>query len=110
MPHHFHYIRLRTNEKERKQTVGMKVKLCEDGKAYILMPLPEGISQEEVDVAVTAGQIKVLDGMMTDEPQSWEVRDGELWWDGQPPEHTWQKTLDTEGFLLYATFRFAKQK
>ncbi|MBQ7612922.1 MAG: hypothetical protein IJU92_07625 [Spirochaetaceae bacterium] len=88
----------------------MKVKLCEDGKAYILMPLPEGISQEEVNAAVTTGQIKVLDGMMTDEPQSWEVRDGELWWDGQPPEHAWQKVLDTEGFLLYATFRFAKQK
>ena len=65
--------------KERKKTVGMILEVCENGKLYALMPLPENVSKEEVEAAVKAGAIKVRDGMMTDDPFVWQERDGELW-------------------------------
>ena len=41
--------------KERKNTVGTILEVCEDGKLYALMPLPEGVSKEEVEAAASAG-------------------------------------------------------
>ena len=58
--------------KERRQTIGGQIAVCEDGKLYMLMPLPEGVSKEEVDQAAAAGIIKLYDGMMTDERTGWE--------------------------------------
>ena len=48
--------------KERQKTVGTILEVCEDGKLYALMPLPEGVSKEEVEKAAKAGIIKVRDG------------------------------------------------
>ena len=50
--------------KERKKTIGMQIKICDDGKMYMLMPLPEGVSQAEVDKAVAAGYFTLVDGMI----------------------------------------------
>lgn len=57
--------------KERRKMIGGQIAVCEDGKLYMLMPLPEGVSKEEVDKAVKAGVIKLYDGMMTDDPKAW---------------------------------------
>ena len=65
--------------KDRRNMIGGQNAVCEDGKLYMLMPLPEGVSKEEVDKAVKAGVIKLYDGMITDDPKAWEERDGELW-------------------------------
>ena len=101
--------------RERKKMVGMQVRICEDGKLYLLSPLPEGVSQEEVDKAVSAGMITLLDGMMTDRPMTWEERDGELWYDtgiegevfGEKAD-SWVKAIDEDGFFTFATTRFVK--
>lgn len=101
--------------RERKKMIGMQVKICEDGKLYLLSPLPEGVSQEEVDKAVSAGMITLLDGMMTDRPMAWEVRDGELWYDtgiegelfGEKAD-SWVKAMDEDGYFAFATTRFVK--
>ena len=101
--------------RERKKMIGMQVKICEDGKLYLLSPLPEGVSQEEVDQAVSAGMITLLDGMMTDRPMAWEVRDGELWYDtgiegelfGEKAD-SWVKAMDEDGYFAFATTRFVK--
>ncbi|MBE6615697.1 MAG: hypothetical protein E7631_10395 [Ruminococcaceae bacterium] len=96
--------------KERKQMIGGQIAVCEDGKLYMLMPLPEGVSREEVDKAVEAGIIKLYDGMMADEPRVWEERDGELWLEvGEGmSEDGWVKASDGEGFLLFMTTRYVK--
>ncbi|MBQ9135392.1 MAG: hypothetical protein IJX66_04795 [Lachnospiraceae bacterium] len=95
--------------KERKKTVGMLLEVCEDGKLYVLMPLPDGVSQEEVEAAVKAGVIKVRDGMMTDEPCDWQERDGELWVNiGQSDEYM-QFSGDGE-FLTMVTTRYERLK
>ena len=38
--------------KERKQLTSSCVEICEDGNLYMLIPLPEGVDQAEVDAAV----------------------------------------------------------
>lgn len=101
--------------RERKTMVGTVVKICEDGKLYLLSPLPEGVSKEEVDKAVQAGMFTLVDGMMADRPMAWEERNGELWYDtgiegevfGEKAD-TWAKGIDENGFFTFATIRFAK--
>ena len=96
--------------KERRNMIGGQIAVCEDGKLYMLMPLPEGVSKEEVDKAVKAGVIKLYDGMMTDDPKAWEERDGELWLEvGEGmSESGWVKLSDDDGHLLFMTTRYTK--
>lgn len=101
--------------RERKKMAGMQVKICEDGKLYLLSPLPEGVSQKEIDQAVSAGVITLLDSMMADRPLVWEERDGELWYDtgiegevfGEKAD-SWVKAIDEDGYFTFATTRFVK--
>ena len=92
---------------ERKKNVGMVLEVCEDGKLYVLMPLPDGVSQEEVEAAVKAGVIKVREGMMTDEPYEWQERDGELLVNMGMSEEPEQFSGDGE-FLTMVTTRFER--
>ena len=96
--------------KERQQMIGGQIAVCEDGKLYMLMPLPEGVSKEEVDKAVKAGVIKLYDGMMTDDPKAWEERNGELWLEvGEGmSEDGWAKLSDDDGNLLFMTTRYVR--
>ena len=64
--------------RECKKIIDTFIKLREDGKLYMLMPLPEGIPSEEVNEAVSAGVIKLVDGAMADEPKNWELYDGKF--------------------------------
>ena len=96
--------------KERRKMVGGQIAVCEDGKLYMLMPLPEGVSKEEVDEAVKAGIIKLYDGMITDDPKAWEERNGELWLEvGEGmSEDGWVKLSNDDGYLLFMTTRYTK--
>ena len=96
--------------KERKKTVATLLEVCEEGKLYVLMPLPEGVSKEEVETAVKAGVIKVRDGMMTDEPFTWQERDGELWVDMGMGEDGFVNFSEEEGFLTMLTTRYERMK
>lgn len=98
--------------KERRQMVGGQIAVCEDGKLYMLMPLPAGVSQEEVDQAVKAGIIHLYDGMMTDEPKAWEERDGALWLEvGEGmSEDGWVQISEEDGYLHFMTIRYVKSK
>ena len=94
--------------RERKSMIGMQIEICEDGKMYTLMPLPEGVTQEEVDAAVASGEIALRDGMMMNGPASWEERDGVLWYTTELSEDGWTRGSDEEGFLFFMTIRFVK--
>lgn len=48
----------------------------EDGNLVFLTPLPEGVSQAEVDAAVATGKIKLRDGMMLTQKNRWKVENG----------------------------------
>lgn len=99
--------------KERKKMIGMLVKICEDGKLYLLSPLPEGVSHHK---ALSAGVITLLGSMMTDRPMAWEVRNGELWYDtgiegevfGEKAD-SWIKAIDEDGYFTFAASQFVRK-
>ena len=101
---------------ERRKMLGMFIKICEDGRLYMMTAIPEDIPQEEIDKAVSAGVIKLVDGAMADEPMSWELRDGELWFDtgieGEVYDEevsSWVNPIDENGFFNFMNFRFIKE-
>ena len=102
--------------RERRRMADTFIKICEDGKLYMMMPLPEGVSQEEIDKAVAAGVIKLVDGAMADDPKAWELRDGEFWFDtgieGEVYDEkvsSWVNPIDENGFFNFMNFRFIKE-
>ena len=94
--------------RERQSMIGMQIEICEDGKLYMLMPLPEGVTKEEVDAAVASGEISIRGGMMTNGFASWEERDGVLWYTTDLSEDGWTKGSDDDGFVFFMTIRFMK--
>ena len=53
----------------------------EDGRVLNLAPLPEGVSQEEIDEAVKAGQIELYDGYMKLTEYNWKTENGKYYFD-----------------------------
>ena len=102
---------------ERKKMVGACLKICDDGNLYMLIPIPDDIPQEEINQAVSAGEIKIIDGAMADRPMRWELRDDEFWMDtgiegevfDDEEVDGWVKPIDEEGFLNLMNFRFVKE-
>lgn len=48
----------------------------EDGNLVFLSPLPEGLSQEEIDEAVASGEVELRDGKMVTQQNHWKTEDG----------------------------------
>lgn len=94
--------------KERRQLVNGQLSICEDGKMYMLLPFPEGVSQAEIDEAVAAGEIKIYDGMMTQDPFDWEERNGELWVNMNMGDDGFIRLSDDNGFITVMTARYTK--
>ena len=63
-------------DKDTRFMANMVYVFGEDGTITMLTPLPEGVSQAEVDAAVKAGQLELRDGMMFMGEQHWKVEDG----------------------------------
>jgi len=101
--------------RERKSMAAMQLKVCEDGKFYSYTPIPEGVSQEEIDEAVAAGEIKVEDGMLVTDAMDWEERDGEFWFNsgiegeafGEATD-PWVKASNDDGTISFMTFKFMR--
>ena len=94
--------------RERKTMIGMQIEICEDGKLYMLMPLPEDATKEEIDAAVASGEISMRGGMVSNGPEKWEERDGVLWYTTALSEDGWTKGSDEDGFVFFMTIRFVK--
>lgn len=50
----------------------------EDGAIDFLCPLPDGVSQSEIDAAIAAGKLKLKDGMMLMEQKHWKEEGGKI--------------------------------
>ena len=100
---------------ERKKIISMELRVVEDGNLYMLLPIPEDVSKEDIDAAVASGEITLYDGMICERPLKWEERDGVLWFDtgiqgevfGETAD-TWTKAIDENGYFNFMTFRFCK--
>ena len=101
---------------ERRKMIAAQVRICEDGQLYLLMPLPENVTKEEVDAAVAQGEICLYDGMMCQQPMKWEERNGQLWYDtgiegeilGEAAD-SWVNAIDEEGYLSLINIRFVEK-
>ena len=93
--------------RERKAMIGMQIDVTEDGKLYMLVPLPEGVSKEEIDEAVATSEITLRDGMIVSGAETWVERDGALWYTTELSEDGWTKGSDGE-FLFFMTVRFMR--
>ncbi len=93
--------------KERKQIIGSKIEICEDGSLYMLIPLPEGVTKEEVDEAVSSGGIVLRRGMISGGQMGWEERDGEFWYSTGMGEDDWTKGSE-DGYLNVMLSRYTK--
>lgn len=93
---------------ERKKTIGMQVKICDDGKLYFLIPVPDGVSEAELKAVINTGELMLIDGMLTDKAIAWEERGGELWYDTGIGDDSWAKAIDENGFFRIITMRFKK--
>ena len=51
---------------ERKKTIGMQVKICDDGKLYFLMPIPDGVSKAELKEVIDSGEFMFIDDSLVD--------------------------------------------
>ena len=98
-------------DKDTRFMAQMVAVFGEDGTITMLTPLPEGVSQEEVDAAVKAGQVKLRDGMMFMGDGHWKVEDGknmsdtglegELMGEKVGP---WEEIKEVEGGMIQMMF------
>ena len=88
----------------------------EDGNLVLLSPIPEGVSQEEIDEAVAAGEIQLRDGQMITGQNQWKVENGKFMADtGAEGEvlgeqvGPWEEIKEIDGNTIEMTmFRFQK--
>ena len=50
----------------------------EDGTIDFLCPLPEGVSQAEIDAAIVAGKLRLKDGLMVMDQKHWKEENGKI--------------------------------
>lgn len=100
---------------DRRKNASAIMKICDDGMIYNLMPIPEGVPQEEIDSAVEAGYVKLVDGMIAGQAMPWEIRDGELWYNtgdeieimGEAKE-SWFRASGEDGIITIMSIKFIK--
>ena len=71
---------LSKGDMDREMTMLMKtvVEFQENGTIDFFCPLPEGVSQAEIDAAIAAGKLKLKDGMMVMDQKHWKEEDGKI--------------------------------
>lgn len=92
------------------------VEFGEDGRMLMLAPLPDGVSQEEIDDAVAKGHIKLKDGRMYFEEKHWKTEDGVNYTDTMPEGEVlgekvgpWEKVTEFEnGTVVLLTYRLER--
>ena len=66
---------------DEKNAAKALVEFGDDGMVRMMMPFPEGVTQEEIDAAVSEGEIEVSGDMMVAEKHPWKEEDGKIFFD-----------------------------
>ena len=87
----------------------------DESKINMLVPIPEGATQEEIDEAVKSGEIQLKDGMMFAECYDWKIEDGKAYFDTQEEGEVldeqvspWREIEEIGDMIEIMTFRFVK--
>lgn len=65
-------------DRETAMLLNTVVIFQDDGTIDFLCPLPDGVSQDEIDAALAAGQLMLKDGMMMMDSKHWKEEDGKI--------------------------------
>lgn len=65
-------------DKDMIMLLKTQVVFQEDGTIDFFCPLPDGVSQAEIDAAVAAGKLKMKDGMMVMQQKHWKEENGKI--------------------------------
>ncbi|MCR5652565.1 MAG: hypothetical protein K6F88_02065 [Ruminococcus sp.] len=102
-------------DEDEKQPAKAMVEFGDDGFVRMMMPLPEGISQEEIDAAVAEGEIEVQGDMMVAEKYPWKEEDGKIFYDsGMEGEFVgeevspWVEIVETDNGIEMFTFKLIR--
>ena len=63
-------------DREMAEMLKYQVLFEEDGIFGFLMPMPEDITQKELDEALTSGEFELRDGMLLVDKHHWKVENG----------------------------------
>lgn len=82
--------------KDTMKPFGAVVEFTPDHKVLTWMPLPEGVSEEEIEEAVKAGEILAVDGgMFAVEEKKWKSLDGKYYYDTGEHRESFGETLSS---------------
>ena len=101
---------------DEKQMLYADVIFTEDGKVQWAIPVPAGVTQEEIDAALASGELKMGDdGKMIVEEKAWKEEDGKLMYDtGAKGEafgeeiSPWVELKVEDGSVLIMTYKLVK--
>ena len=87
-----------------------------DGSFKIVMAIPEGVPQEEIDRAAAAGQVRLFDSRsMIVEEHPWKEEDGKYYYDSGiqgevlgEPVSSWMEIQETEDGIEWMIYRLVK--
>ena len=87
-----------------------------DGLFKVVMAIPEGVPQEEVDRAAAAGEVRLFDSRsMIVEEHPWKEEDGKYYYDSGiqgevlgEPVSSWMEIQETEDGIEWMTYRLVK--
>ncbi len=87
----------------------------DESKIYLLVPIPEGVTQEEIDEAVKSGEIQLKDGLMFAECYDWKIENGKAYFDTQEEAEVlgeivspWHEIEEVGDMIELQTFRLEK--
>ena len=87
----------------------------DDNKIYMLVPIPEDVTQEEIDEAVKSGELELRNGMMYAECFDWKIENGKAYFDSQEEAEVlgekispWHEIEEVGDMIEFMTYRFTK--
>ncbi len=104
-------------DEDALKTFDTKFVFSDDGFVKMVVPIPEGVTQEQIDQAVTSGQIDLYgDRFMALEKHPWKIEDGKLMIDtGAKGEvfgeavSPWTEAPVVDGVMQYVAYRLIKE-
>ncbi len=99
-------------DRDMKQFLEGRFLFDEEGKVKVLVPLPEGVTQEEVDQAVAQGIIELYgDDLMVGGAYLWKAEDGKVFVDSgfKGGEHDWCEVTETDGMLDFLIYKLVRE-
>ncbi len=99
-------------DRDMRQFLEGRFLFDEDGKVKVLVPLPEGVTQEEVDQAVAQGIVELYgDDLMVGGAYLWKAEDGKVFVDSgfKGKEHDWCEVTETDGMLDFLTYKLVRE-